>query len=91
MNPPPDRLTLKKGSPSSNRLSERAIFSPQTYGIAPQTLILSAYTEDYKPGRGRIFSEPLTIYILTRDEHAQVIKKRFDRVISELEDAARKS
>lgn len=83
-------LTLKKGSPSSNRLSERAIFSPQTYGITPQTLILSAYTEDYKPGRGRIFSEPLTIYILTRDEHAQVIKKRFDRVISELEDAARK-
>ena len=83
-------LTLKKGSPSSNRLSERAIFSPQTYGIAPQTLILSAYTEDYKPERGRIFSEPLTIYILTRDEHAQVIKKRFDRVISELEDAARK-
>ena len=83
-------LTLKKGSPSSNRLSDRAIFSPQTYGISPQTLILSAYTEDYKPGRGRIFSEPLTIYILTRDEHAQVIKKRFDRVISELEDAARK-
>ena len=83
-------LTLKKGSPSSNRLSERAIFSPQTYGIEPQTLILSAYTEDYKPGRGRIFSEPITIYILTRDEHAQVIKKRFDRVISELEDAARK-
>ncbi len=83
-------LTLKKGSPSSNRLTERAIFSPQTYGIAPQTLILSAYTEDYKTGRGRIFSEPLTIYILTRDEHAQVIKKRFDRVISELEDAARK-
>ena len=83
-------LTLKKGSPSSNRLSERAVFSPQTYGIEPQTLILSAYTEDYKPGRGRIFSEPITIYILTRDEHAQVIKKRFDRVISELEDAARK-
>ena len=83
-------LTLTKGSPSSNRLSERAIFSPQTYGIEPQTLILSAYTEDYKPGRGRIFSEPITIYILTRDEHAQVIKKRFDRVISELEDAARK-
>ncbi len=83
-------ITLKKGSSSSNRLSDRAIFSPQTYGIAPQTLILSAYTEDYKPERGRIFSEPLTIYILTRDEHAQVIKKRFDRVISELEDAARK-
>ncbi len=83
-------IPLKKGSPSSNRLSERAIFSPQTYGIEPQTLILSAYTEDYKPGRGRVYSEPLTIYILTRDEHAQVIKKRFDRVISELEDAARK-
>lgn len=83
-------IPLKKGSPSSNRLTTRAIFSPQTYGISPQTLILSAYTEDYKTGRGRVFSDPLTIYILTRDEHAQVIKKRFDRVISELEDAARK-
>ena len=51
-------LTLKKGSPSSNRLIERAVFSPQTYGIEPQTLILSAYTEDYKPGRGRIFPNP---------------------------------
>lgn len=83
-------IAMKKGSPSSSRLNEQVVFSPQTYGITPQTLILSAYTEDYKPGRGRIYSEPITLYILTRDEHAQVIKKRFDRVISELEDAARK-
>ena len=87
--PSSDSRIFKKGSPSSSRLSERVIFSPQTYGIEPQTLILSAYTEDYKPGRGRVYSEPITIYILTRDEHAQVIKKRFDRVIGELEDAAR--
>jgi hypothetical protein len=83
-------ITLKKGSPSSVRLGDQVIFSPQTYGIEPQQLLLSAYTEDYKPGRGRVYSEPITIYILTRDEHAQIIKSRFDRVISELEDAARK-
>lgn len=83
-------ITLKKGSPSSVRLGDEVIFSPQTYGIEPQKLLLSAYTEDYFPGRGRVYSEPITIYILTRDEHAQIIKSRFDRVISELEDAARK-
>ena len=83
-------ITLQKGSPSSIRMGDQVVFSPQTYGIEPQKLLLSAYTEDYKPGRGRIYSEPLTIYILTRDEHAQIIKSRFDRVISELEDAARK-
>lgn len=83
-------IILKKGSPSSSRLSERVLFSPQTYGIAPQKLQLMAYTLDYKPGRGRIYSEPINIYILTREEHAQILKSRFDRIISELEDAARK-
>ena len=52
--------------------------------------MLSAYAEDYKPGRGRIYSEPIVVYILTRDEHAQLLKNKFDRIIGELEDATRR-
>ena len=83
-------LIIKEGSPSAARLSDRVIFSPQTYGITPQKLQLMSYTQDYKPGRGRVYSEPINIYILTREEHAQILKSRFDRIISQLEDAARK-
>ena len=53
-------------------------------------ILLRSWTEDYRPGRGKIYSEPITIYILTRDEHAQVLKNEFDRTIGELEDIARK-
>ena len=83
-------LVLKTGAPNETRLNEAAIFSPQTHGIIPQRLALAAYTMDYLPGRPRVISEPIVIDILTPDEHAQMLKKRFDRLISELEDAARR-
>ena len=83
-------MTLKVGDPSTSRLSEIAIFSPATYKIVPQKLLLSAYAEDYKPERGRVYSEPIVVYILTRDEHAQLLKNKFDRIIGELEDATRR-
>lgn len=83
-------LVLKTGAPDVTRLNETAIFSPQTHGIKPQQLALAAYTQDYLPGREKVISEPITVYILTPDEHAQLLKKRFDRLISELEDAARR-
>lgn len=84
-----DELILKRGSPSTSRLSSPAVFSPVTHGIQPQKLLLSAYTEDYHPGRGRVYSDPLIVYILTPDEHAQRLKARFDRIIGALEDIAR--
>ncbi len=88
--PAKGEMILKKGSPSATRLTEKVDFSPLTHGIEPQRLILRGYAEDYKPGRGRIYSEPIVIYILTPDEHAQILKARFERVINELEDLARR-
>lgn len=77
-------------APDLRRLSEEVAFSPSTLGITPQKLTVRAYTEDYLPDRGRIYSEPITLFILTRDEHAQLLKNNFDRIIGELEDAARR-
>jgi len=83
-------LKLLDGGPSLNRLSGPAAFSPTTFKISPQKLTLRAWSEDYLPGRPRSYSEPVTLFVLTLDEHAQMLKTQFDRAISELEDLARK-
>jgi len=88
--PAQGEMLLQKGQPNNSALSQEVTFSPQTHGIIPQKLLLSAYSEDFKPGRGRIYSEPITIYILTREEHAQIVKAEFDRLINELEGIAAK-
>lgn len=82
-------LELAPGGPSESQLIAPASFSPVVYEIEPQKLTLRAYCEDYFPERGRIYSQPIEIFILSRDEHAQMLKDRFDRVIGELEDATR--
>lgn len=83
-------LILRKGGPEERRLMEPAVFSPAAFGLGPQRLILRAFSEDYFPGRGRVYSEPVVVYVLTREEHAQLLKSNFDRTISELEDLARR-
>jgi hypothetical protein len=88
--PATGEMKLGDGSPETRRLIKTAIFSPIAFGIAPQKITLRGYSEDYFPGRGRVYSEPVTLYVLTRDEHAQLIKSRFDRTITEFEDLARR-
>lgn len=88
--PAKGELLLETGAPTRTTLNKRFAFSPANLEIAPQKLLLSSWTEDYNPKRGRVYSQPVVIYILTRDEHAQVLKNEFDRAIGELEDIARK-
>lgn len=83
-------LVLAKGGPEENRIMKPVAFSPAAFGITPQRIMLRAFTEDYFPGRGRIYSEPVMVYVLTREEHQQLLKSQFDRAIGELEDLARK-
>ncbi|MEJ6780730.1 MAG: hypothetical protein QNK86_14780 [Akkermansiaceae bacterium] len=88
--PAKGELTIEQGGPARTNLNKPFSFSPANLNIEPQKITLRSWTEDYKPGRGRIYSEPIILYILTRDEHAQVLKNEFDRAIGELEDIARK-
>jgi hypothetical protein len=88
--PAAGELKLVDGGPSIDRLSGDAAFSPATHNIVPQKLTLRAWAEDYLPGRPRAYSEPVTLFVLTHDEHAQMLKTQFDRAISELEDLARR-
>ena len=82
-------LTLAEGNPTQTELKTPFSLSPSTLGIQPQKLILRSWVEDYNPQRARAYSEPILIYILTPDEHAQVLKNDFDRIIGNLEDIAR--
>jgi hypothetical protein len=83
-------LKLADSASENTRINLPTSFSPAAFGITPQKLTLRGYSEDFLPHRGRIYSEPITLHILSRDEHAQMLKTRFDRVITELEDLARR-
>ncbi|MES2476151.1 MAG: hypothetical protein V4640_10245 [Verrucomicrobiota bacterium] len=88
--PAKGEIQLQEGGPEQRRVMVAAAFSPGAYGITPQKITLRGYTEDYFPQRERVYSEPVTLYVLTRDEHAQMLKNRFDRNLTEFEDLARR-
>ena len=87
--PASGELTITAGSPTQTNISSPFSFSPANLSIEPQKISLRSWTSDYKPGRGRIYSEPIVIYVLSRIEHAQALKNQFDSAIGELEDIAR--
>jgi hypothetical protein len=88
--PAKGEIALSEGQPEERRIVKTASFSPKAFNISPQKITLRGYSEDYFPNRGRVYSEPVILYVLTRDEHAQMLKNKFDRNISELEDLARR-
>jgi len=88
--PAKGELVLGEGASEERRMLKPAAFSPAAFNITPQKITLRAWSEDYFPERGRIYSDPVILYVLTRDEHAQMLKSRFDRQITELEDLARR-
>ena len=88
--PASGEMRVARGGPERRRVSHEAAFSPAALGIEPQKLELRAYAEDYHPTHGRMYSQTVTVYILTREEHAQMLKSRFDRNIEEFEDLARR-
>ncbi len=83
-------LLLAEGGPEESRIARPAAFSPAAFGLGPQKLMLRSFSEDRYPGRGRSYSDPIIVYVLSRGEHAQVLKSQVDRAIGELEDLARK-
>jgi len=88
--PAKGELKLGEGRADERRMLKPAAFSPAAFGITPQKITLRGWSEDRFPNRGRVYSDPVTLYVLTRDEHAQMLKNRFDRQITELEDLARR-
>lgn len=87
--PAKGELSLAEGGPEQRRMLHDAAFSPAAFGIEPQKIELRAWSQDYHPTHGRVYSQIVTLYVLTRDEHAQMLKNQFDNHIAEFEDLAR--
>lgn len=70
-NPTPDQgeYLLSGGDQRTPSLAVQGTFGAQTLGIEPQPIELRAFTEDYLPGRERVYSPVFRLYVLNREQH----------------------
>jgi hypothetical protein len=60
---------VSAGSPELTETRVRATFCAERERVEPQTIRLTAYVADYRPGRPLVHSKPFTLRILSADEH----------------------
>lgn len=58
------------GAPESKLVESRATFCATREGVAPQSLEIRAWAEDYLPGRERSRSASFVIHVLNKTDHA---------------------
>ncbi|MFC4994002.1 hypothetical protein [Rubritalea tangerina] len=82
-------LDLIQGSPTLRNASEPMIFAFKAYDIRPQKLIMRAWAQDYHKDHKRSYSAPITVYVLTKEEHRELIEQKTQSAINKLEDLMR--
>ena len=70
---------LAAGGPEQETLTAVGTFSPAQFGIAPQTVEVRAFAEDYLPGRERIYSAPAVFVVMSSADHALWINDQITR------------
>ena len=70
---------LEAGGSDRESLDVAATFCPRALGVAAQPIVLRAFVEDYLPGRGRVYSPPVLLYIVDEAEHALILNERLNR------------
>ena len=68
-----------EGDRQARNLTGIATLSCLREEITPQVLQLRAFTEDAYPGRGRVYSLPFLIKVMSADEHAQWLAEQLQR------------
>lgn len=76
---------LEQGSPTTATLKGTYLFQAKALKLSPQRVVIRGYTQDYNPKGTRVYSEPMIIYILSKAEHAQMIRNDLDAITNELE------
>jgi hypothetical protein len=67
------------GEPEKRTLDTRATFCAAREGIAPQTLEVRAWAEDYLPGRARTLSPAFLLHVLSKEDHALWLTEQFGK------------
>ncbi len=81
---------LAYGEPTKQNLQELFLFQAKELKLQPQRVTIRAFTQDYKPGSKRIYSEPMSILVLSKADHAQMVRTELDRITGELEGLVRR-
>ncbi|WP_422924844.1 hypothetical protein [Singulisphaera sp. PoT] len=61
---------LAAGGNDKENLEVDGTFSAKALGIEPQPVNVRVFTEDYLPGRGRVYSAAYMLYVLNAEQHA---------------------
>ena len=81
---------LADGHPTQASLKGMYLFQARALKLSPQRVVVRGFTQDYKPGGKRVYSEPMIIFVLSKSEHAQMIRNELERITSELEGMIRR-
>lgn len=81
---------LADGNPTQTSLKGTYLFQARALKLSPQRVVVRGFTQDYKPGGKRVYSEPMIIFVLSKSEHAQMIRNELERITSELEGMIRR-
>ncbi len=87
--PTKGEVVVAKGTPQAKRLSAKFRLVPQAMGLGPQTLMMRAVAVDYFPGRKSSVSPAYQVLILTYEQHAELLQKKFEELQERLEEIAR--
>ena len=70
---------IYSGEPDKNVVASlSATLSPARDKIAPQSIELRVFAEDYMPDRPRQYSSPIVVHILSEADHATWLMRRID-------------
>ncbi len=70
---------VASGGAEAREVLTQGTFSAARNGVAPQTLQIRAYAEDFFPDRGRVYSPVFVVRILDPSDHANWLTEEFGR------------
>jgi hypothetical protein len=83
----PGEKIAAAGDPEKRELAVPATFCATREGVAPQTLEVRAWTDDYLPGRKRALSASFVLHVLDKTDHALWVTEQLGKWL----EAARES
>jgi hypothetical protein len=75
----PGEKIAAAGAPEQREVAALATFCAQREGLAPQTLEVRAWTDDYLPGRERARSASFILHVLDKTDHALWLTEQFGK------------
>lgn len=85
------QVKVQEGHPRTNSLFATYRFAPSLLHLPADSVVtLRATAADYLPGRQPAQSAIYKIFIVSEEEHAQVVQQQFEKIAAEIEELTRR-